>query len=246
MFKHRKFLDGTYMTFAAVEDTGGSAEMDPKEVDATESPLAEIAKEQEHGQIGPDTDPGSQQAALDRQVENPNDQIEDKVEDVSDEEAVEEEDEYEEYELVIAEDSSLSDEDLEEIADFAEKHNLSQEDAQRLLQSRDDSYQAAVKKIDGDRLAAQTEKRNKLMNDPEFGGANFQQNLKVMAQPVQAFGDADLAALMRSDLGNEPAFARFLFKLGKAMESDGFHGNSEGANPVQEDTLKTMYPDFYK
>lgn len=97
----------------------------------------------------------------------------------------------------------------------------------------------ATKKVQADWV-------NALKADQEIGGADFDANQKVAARAVEKFGGADFKALLdRTGLGNHPDFARFCFRVGKAMADDSVAGGASGGGSAAP-TDADLYRDLYK
>lgn len=186
------------------------------------------AAEGEQGVIGSATDPGSNESQKNLREEA-------------------QEAEIEEYDLTLSEGSPLTEDDLKAVAQYAEKYNLSQEEAQQLITDREKVYSRGLESSRYERMVR--ENHAKLSADPDFSGERFQQTIDTIRPVITAFGDRELAeALQDPVIGSHPAVARFLLKLGKAMQSDTFVGKGAGglkAAPA-ESPLQSMYPDFFK
>ena len=111
---------------------------------------------------------------------------------------------------------------LEAYSEVAKELNLSNEDAQKLLdkvapvmQARQAEQIEAVK--EGWAEAARTDK--------EFGGEKLDQNLAVAKKALDAFGSPELKALLNeSGLGNNPEVIRFMYRAGKQISEDNLVG----------------------
>jgi len=97
--------------------------------------------------------------------------------------------------------------------------------------------------------------RTAARNDREFGGQNYEANIKTALRVVEKFGDADLKALIQSPspenpeglaIGNHPAFLRLLNRIGKAMSDPDFV-QSEGVvkDGTDEARLRRIYPSMF-
>lgn len=131
-------------------------------------------------------------------------------------------------------DISLSDELLTTFGETAKRLNLSQKDAQSLL----DDLGPAVAKNNAQELAniakeatAQWAKEAKA--DKEFGGDAFDKNMAVARQAMQ-FATPELRKVLDdSGLGNHPEVIRWMFRVGKQLQQDGKHvsGTQETGGP---------------
>lgn len=156
----------------------------------------------------------------------------------------------EEYELELSEDSPLTEADLDEIAAEAERLNLSKEDAQKLITIKESTYKKAVadynKKISDHNKA----EKQKLMSDPDFAGDKWKPAMESVAAAIEAFGDDDLVALLKTSAGNNLALAKFLKKVGDTIKPESPNdakGSQLGKqNDVSEaERLKKLYPSMF-
>jgi len=118
--------------------------------------------------------------------------------------------------------------------------NLSQEQAQTLV-----DFQAAEKQkeIEASQKAWTDqmevwEKESK--NDKEFGGAALQDSLGVAKKAMDAFGTDEFKQMLEiTGTGNHPEMVRFLVKAGKAVkEDDVLHGSgTSGTGKSRESIL---------
>ena len=115
----------------------------------------------------------------------------------------------------------LESEDLEAFTGFAKELNLSQEQAQKLLE-RD----LAVRKSIEERVNAEADAAIKgwleaARADKEYGGERFDANIAVARKALEAFGTPELKAMLDSSgLGNHPEAIRFMYRVGKAISED--------------------------
>ncbi|MFO7287648.1 MAG: protease [Gammaproteobacteria bacterium] len=115
----------------------------------------------------------------------------------------------------------LEGEDLEAFTGFAKELNLSQEQAQKLLE-RD----LAVRKSIEERVNAEADAAIKgwleaARADKEYGGERFDANIAVARKALEAFGTPELKAMLDSSgLGNHPEAIRFMYRVGKAISED--------------------------
>ncbi|MBF31866.1 MAG: hypothetical protein Unbinned1322contig1000_59 [Prokaryotic dsDNA virus sp.] len=156
--------------------------------------------------------------------------------------------EFEEFEITLAEDSILSEDQFNGIVDLVEKAGMNEEQAKAFITQQESLIKSGAQQVNEAHVAQAKANREALVTDPLYGGteAGFNESLKVMSKPVEAFGDEQFNELLRSDIGNHPALGRFLFKLGKAMESEGFHGKGGKTEPVKKSIGETLYPTFYE
>jgi len=157
--------------------------------------------------------------------------------------------EYEEYDLELAENSSLSEDDLNEIAQEASRLSLSKEDAEKLLLLKENSYKKGLSKHEAEYAAKIQSARAEIEADPDFIGDKKLDTFASINRAVQAFGDPELIKLLNTpEVGNSLVIAKFLKRLGDTMAPDTMGGKGEisANNNAGSDSLKSLYPDFYK
>ena len=122
------------------------------------------------------------------------------------------------YEFKAPEGRAFDPEVIAEYSKVAKELNLSQEAAQRVLDSVGPKL--------AERQAAQIEAvRNGWADsskaDKEFGGEKLSENLGVAKRALDQFGTSELRALLNeSGLGNHPEVIRFMYRAGKAISED--------------------------
>lgn len=120
----------------------------------------------------------------------------------------------EKYEFKPPEGVEFDPEQLNEYTPIFKEAGLTQEVAQKLLESHLTIQQAAMEK----QLTAWSEE---LKNDKEFGGKNFDANVKAAQAAVARFLTAeDKAFLDRTGLGSHPGLVKAFHRIGKAISED--------------------------
>lgn len=150
----------------------------------------------------------------------------------------------EKYEFSFEEGKELNDSVVAEFSDVAKELNLSQDDAQKVLDRMSvkiaDNQQDAINKIRSD-----WETQSKA--DKEFGGDKLDENLAFAKKALDDLGTDELRNLLNSSgLGNNPEVIRFMIKAGKSISEDGFVGSkrSESSSKAAKDFndhAKTLY-----
>jgi hypothetical protein len=83
--------------------------------------------------------------------------------------------------------------------------------------------------------------QNQARNDPEFGGKDFDENLRKAKKVIHRFGNSALKDhLNHSGQGDNPELLRFIWKI--AQELDRLGSKSQGSDP--KDWGKIFYPNF--
>lgn len=142
----------------------------------------------------------------------------------------------EKYDLKLAEDSLLDQKDVDEIAARARELDLSNEDAQLMVEMEAEAANryhekiaAEVKEIhDGWLKAAQTDK--------EIGGDSFKENVELAHRVLEKFGTKEFNQMLNdSNYGNHPEVIRIFARLGKQMASDEavFGSDQGGEKPLE-------------
>jgi hypothetical protein len=158
-------------------------------------------------------------------------------------------DEFEEYELNLFEGSSLTEEDLNEIAAEASRLNLNKEDAEKLLHLKDAAFKKGISLKEQEYTAKIEKARKEIENDPDFVGDKKEQSFASISRAVQQFGDPELIALLNTpDVGNNLVIAKFLKRIGDAIAPDNLPGKGVAAAPTEKNsqTLQSWYPEFFK
>ena len=150
----------------------------------------------------------------------------------------------------------LPEADLSAFMDVAKTAQLTQEQFQNVMNYYAEQTQASVdeavsqwnNRVDGWRQAART--------DTEIGGENFDANVQTALSVVKKFGDQDLNAMLRSPsednpdglaISNNPAFLRFLNRIGKALgDPDFVMGDEQKQDSTDDARLARLYPSMSK
>lgn len=145
---------------------------------------------------------------------------------------------------------------LEKFSEAAKEMGFTQSQFQQIIEYQFEQQQAATdeavshwqERVEGWKTAARTDK--------EFGGENFDANVKAAMKVANKFGDADLTALVKSPtadnpdglaLGNHPAFLRFVNRISKVLsDTDLVLGEDVQKSDATEGKLRRMYPSMYK
>jgi hypothetical protein len=132
----------------------------------------------------------------------------------------------------------------EEFCGVARELNLSQTNAQKLvdlLVRKEQAAMTAVVQRHEEQVAAWTEEVRK---DREIGGARLDENRGIAMGIVERLGTPGLKKILVDDrLGNHPEVLRFLVRVGRALGEDRPPlGGSVGSEPTKEEILGAMYP----
>ena len=124
----------------------------------------------------------------------------------------------EQYEFQAPEGQAFDAAVLEAYSDVAKELNLSQEDAQKLL----DKVAPVMQARQQEQIAqVQEDWANATRADKELGGDKLDASLSVAKKALDAFATPELKTLLnQSGLGNNPEVIRFMYRAGKAMSED--------------------------
>lgn len=153
----------------------------------------------------------------------------------------------EKYEIKLEEGLKLNEPLLEAFTPIAKELGLTQAQVQKLADFQIAQGKAAAEKssaewkgyVDG--WVAEV-KADKEMGEGA-GGKTFAENMGYVAKAVDKFGDpAVRKALDDSGMGNHPAIARMLFKVGKAMSEGTFLTGGAGGNTPAKTPAQILFP----
>lgn len=147
----------------------------------------------------------------------------------------------EKYEFKAGEGVELDTEALKDFEPVARELNLTNEQAQKLV----DAYPkilAGVQQRQAEAWKAQTEQwAADVKADKEIGGDKLTANLSAAQRALEQFGDPELKEYLDSTgLGNHPALVKAFIKVGKAMSEDKVvtGGHESGGS----DLISAFYP----
>lgn len=142
----------------------------------------------------------------------------------------------EKYEFTAAEGVDLDTEALKDFEPVARDLNLTNEQAQKLV----DAYPkilAGVQQRQAEAWQAQTEEWAATVKaDKEIGGDKLTANLGVAQRALDTFGTPELKEYLNgTGLGNHPELVKAFIKVGKAMSEDGMvTGKESGQRSAAE------------
>lgn len=142
------------------------------------------------------------------------------------------------YEFKAPEGAELDPGVMKDFGDIAKELNLSQEAAQKIVERMSPSMSKSM----AERISAlrvQWEKASR--NDPEFGGQNFEANLKGINRAYREFTTPELRSLLQeSGLNSHPEMLRLFNRLANATgESRFVRGGADRGTP--EDDVRSFY-----
>jgi len=148
----------------------------------------------------------------------------------------------EKYEFKAPDGSEFKPEVMKEFEGVAKALDLSQEDAQKVVDAMAPKIRdAQVAQFE----ATKTEWTNNAKTDKEFGGAKLNENLVVAEKALTAFGTPELRQLLvDTGLGNHPEIIRAFFRAGQKISSGNLVIGGEA--PGEKDAAATLYPNQSK
>ena len=148
----------------------------------------------------------------------------------------------EDYKFVLPDGAEPDPAQAEAFTAFAIEHKVPPELAQKLVDYHAAQMSAQVKAWT-DQVNAWGEATR---NDPEYGGAEYEQNMGVANRALAEFGGPKLGEAARLyGWGNHPEFVRMMVNVGKALgapstEKGGGQGNMGTSIPLAQ----ALYPDM--
>ena len=145
----------------------------------------------------------------------------------------------EKYEFTAGEGVELDTEALKDFEPVARDLNLTNEQAQKLV----DAYPkilAGVQQRQAEAWQAQTEQwAADVKSDKEIGGDKLTANLSAAQRALDQFGTPELKEYLNATgLGNHPDLVKTFVKIGKAMSEDGM---VDGSNQGQRSAAEVLY-----
>ena len=125
--------------------------------------------------------------------------------------------------------------------------NLSQEDAQKVVDIQAKLVQEGARK-QADAFSQLKEGfRTDAEADSEFGGDKFDENMDIASRAVNAYGNEAFKKLVEGyGLENHPEVIRFMWKVGQTIQEDVPTDENRGAPNVAKDRISLLYPDAKK
>ncbi|MBT1896958.1 peptidase [Enterobacter hormaechei] len=148
----------------------------------------------------------------------------------------------EKYEFKPAEGQELDTAALEQFEPIARELNLTNEQAQKMVDLYGTKIMPMVQKQQAEAWQKQTEGWAETVKaDKEIGGDKLTANLSAAQRALEQFGDTELKEYLDSTgLGNHPALVKAFIKVGKAMSEDKVvtGGHESGGS----DLISAFYP----
>lgn len=149
---------------------------------------------------------------------------------------------YEDFKLPDG--MSVHEPTMQDFKTFAKEHQLSQKDAQALVDMQAKVYGEGLKQIQEQWTKTQAEWRDEVKADKDIGGDKFNATLSVAKNVVDVFGnDKFKRAVESTGMGNHPEFIRFLYNIGKEFADDDVLTTGENAKPAIS-PAKVLFPNM--
>lgn len=146
----------------------------------------------------------------------------------------------EKYEFKGGEGVELDTEALKEFEPIARELNLTNEQAQKMVDLYGTKIMPMVQKQQAEAWQKQTEGWAEAVKaDKEIGGDKLTANLSAAQRALDQFGTQDLKEYLNATgLGNHPDLVKTFVKIGKAMSEDGM---VDGSNQGQRSAAEVLY-----
>jgi len=150
----------------------------------------------------------------------------------------------EKYEVKLPEGQEIDQNLLDSITPVLQKHNISQEAFNELVDIYAPRIQAMQEDFSKESLKVFEEQKSEWKTETlKELGDNVKTDLSFAAKARDKFGDEAFVEILEdSGLGNHPAVVRFLSKIGKVISDDRFVDGKSTGTPSQDTVLKQMYP----
>lgn len=145
----------------------------------------------------------------------------------------------EKYEFTAPEAQSFDDEMLTPFGEVARELNLTQADAQKVL----DKMAPVIAGRQEARVAAiKQEWASQSQADKEIGGDSLAENLGIAKTAMDAYASPEMKSLLaRTGLGNHPEVIRMFLKIGRTISEDTLVPPKGDPTPPPSDA-RTLYP----
>ena len=144
--------------------------------------------------------------------------------------------------FTLPEGVTLDEAALGKAAPIFKELNLTQEQAQKLVDLQAEMVQEGARSQEDtlNQLIDGWQEESK--NDKEFGGEKFEENTAVARLAVEKFGTPDFKQLMEDHgVGSHPEMIRFMWNIGKLLKEDVPGGLTTAASQ-KKDRIATLYP----
>jgi len=143
---------------------------------------------------------------------------------------------YEDF--TLPEGMELDPESSEQFKATAKEMNLTQEQAQKLV-----DLQGQVMAKQQEQLAQTVEQwKEDVKNDPEIGGPNMEKSVQEAQKALAAYGTDGLKDMLnQSGLGNHPEVVKFFAKVGRTLKEDTAEDGAAGKGNEDKTLAEALY-----
>ena len=139
--------------------------------------------------------------------------------------------------FTVPEGFELGEDKVATVTDLAKKLNLSQENAQEVV----NAYAGLIAKETEAYNAKVEAWKQQTQGDPEIGGPALTENLAFSAKAIERFGGDDLKKILSdSGLGNHPVLVKVFSKIGRSIGEDKVVASETGAEQKEGGVLKAL------
>lgn len=145
----------------------------------------------------------------------------------------------EKYEFKAGEGVELDQEALKDFEPLARELNLTNEQAQKMVDLYSGKILPMVQKQQAEAWQKQTEGWAEAVKaDKEIGGANLTSSISTAQRALETFGSPELKEYLNTTgLGNHPELIKVFVKVGKAMSEDGMVTGKESGQRTAAEVL---------
>lgn len=146
-----------------------------------------------------------------------------------------------EYKFDMPEGIEIDSGSVTEFTALAKELNISPDAAKKIVDLEVKRVQAQVEAHN----ATITEWATQAQNDPEIGGAKFDENVALARTAIDTFGSPELKQLLNeTGFGNHPEIVKLAVRIGKAISEDKFVKGARADTPINTDEARaqSMYP----
>lgn len=148
----------------------------------------------------------------------------------------------EKYELKLPDDSLLPESDIDKISSIAREKGLSNEEAQLVLEQRNDAANALRDSQFEQMREMQTKWQSEVKADPDMGGDNLGETQRLAKLVTDnAMTDGMREFLSVTGYSDNPEVMRFLVKVGKMMDEDKPSGEGAPNKGGDKDAASVLY-----
>ncbi len=158
------------------------------------------------------------------------------------------------YEIELAENSPLTEAEVQAVVAYAEKYQLSKEDAQAIIESQEASYTRAQAEVNSHYTAQTEQRRTQLNSHPDFSGDKAAESWESVNIAVQAFGTPELVAALKdpNKHGYDLSVALMLKNIGDQLKPETVPAGKSVALPAFKQAeneadakARRLYPDLF-